>query len=313
MDTSDEQLSRPHTERIRRVDESGRDEAIGRLMFAGAGRRSHEAKRFLHYAEDRSVDLTHLWASYDARDRPVAAVLIVPQIGRTGMTFMSCPRRRGDIDELAEVLGRAVEHLPADQVALVQGLVDTDEHLEQAVLQRSGFVELATLRYMQRTVRSDAPAPTWPPPAQLLTWREDLRDQFVDLLGATYIDTLDCCGLHGTRRGEDVLEGHMATGQFAAPWWTLLKVDGQSAGMMLLSPVPDANGVELVYLGLAPAHRGKGLATLLVQHGLWQCARAGQRKLCLAVDEQNTPALRLYKRFAFRGSTRKLAYICRNT
>ena len=313
MDTPDGQLSRPPDEQIRRVDADGRDEAIGRLMSGGAGRSSNQAKRFLHYAEDRSVDLSHLWASYDGRDRPVAVVLIVPQIGRTGMTFMSRPRRRGDVDELAALLRRAVEHLPADQVALVQGLVDTDEHLEKAVLERSGFAELATLRYVQRTVRSDAPEPTWPQPVDLLTWQEELRQEFLDLLDATYIDTLDCPGLHGTRRIEDVLEGHMATGQFAASWWSLLKVDGQSAGMMLLSPIPDADCVELVYLGLSPAHRGKGLATGLVQHGLWQCARARQRKLCLAVDERNTPALRLYKRFAFRGSARKLAFICRNT
>ena len=313
MNASDEQLSRPHNQRIRRVDEDGRNEALGRLMSAGTGRRGGRVERFLHYAEDRSVDLSHLWASYDGRDRPVAVVLIVPQIGRTGMTFMSRPRRRGDVDELAAVLGRAVEHLPTDQVALVQGLLDTDEHLEQAVLERGGFTKLATLHYMQRTVRSDAPAPTWTQPAELLTWQEDLRQEFLDLLDATYIDTLDCPGLHGTRRIEDVLEGHMATGQFAASWWSLLKVDGQSAGMMLLSPIPEAECVELVYLGLSPAHRGKGLATGLVQHGLWQCARARQRKLCLAVDERNTPALRLYKRFAFRGSARKLAFICRNT
>ncbi|RLP08739.1 GNAT family N-acetyltransferase [Propionibacterium australiense] len=56
---------------------------------------------------------------------------------------------------------------------------------------------------------------------------------------------------------------------------------------------------ELLRIVVAPAHRGRGLATGLLARLLAAAAVAGARRMLLEVRHDNTPALALYERAGF--------------
>ena len=65
--------------------------------------------------------------------------------------------------------------------------------------------------------------------------------------------------------------------------------------------------MELVYFGLVPLARGKGLGELLMQHTLHTAVAANARQLTLAVDARNTRALSLYHRHGLRQVCSRIA------
>jgi ribosomal protein S18 acetylase RimI-like enzyme len=116
--------------------------------------------------------------------------------------------------------------------------------------------------------------------------------------------------LNGRRNIEDVLAGHKAAGEFdPALWFLLLAPGGVPAGVLLLSRSTRTDALELVYLGLLKQHRGRGLGDVLMQHALASAVRIGSRRLSLAVDSQNTPALRLYHRHGLSRICTRLALL----
>ena len=77
----------------------------------------------------------------------------------------------------------------------------------------------------------------------------------------------------------------------------------------MLNPSPRQKTIELVYLGLANWARGSGLGAMLLNRGLEQCSLRGERAITLAVDECNTPAIRIYFKAGFRRLLRRVALI----
>src|SRR5690606_29098186 len=132
---------------------------------------------------------------------------------------------------------------------------------------------------------------------------------FVVALERSYIDTLDCpelCGLRGTR---DVLESHKAAGHFEPSLWWLVRLDGEPEGAMLYSPGHGEGHIELVYLGISPALRGKRLGKTLRDFGRRVIAERREPSGTCAVDQRNEPAKRLYRKAGFEQFAERVAYI----
>lgn len=156
---------------------------------------------------------------------------------------------------------------------------------------------------------------------QIDTW-------LMQALDDSYIDTLDCPELCGLRTSRDVLESHRAVGQQDDRLWWLVfegEVGGNLAGQpargcVLLNATRESDAVELVYLGLGPRLRGRGLSRTLMELALrtvWEHRRtlglapelvdSGSHRspmnltggVTCAVDTRNTPALALYERLGF--------------
>ena len=72
----------------------------------------------------------------------------------------------------------------------------------------------------------------------------------------------------------------------------------EAASVLLMAEVPGRDVWEVVYLGLTPAARGRGLGRAVLQHAL-ELARTHVSQLELAVDCRNTPATRLYQSTGF--------------
>jgi ribosomal protein S18 acetylase RimI-like enzyme len=240
-------------------------------------------------------------------------VLTVGSPGRTAMVFASRAESRSKVRSLGGLVDHAVRQLPLQNVNLAQALVEPDDALDREVFLTGGFSELAILTYMERPIRMSRmgrlPAPQWPPGYAAVTFQDSLRDELIGVLNATYEDTLDCPALRGHRRTSDILDGHRASGIFNPDLWTLLYRGPTAVGALLLNPSADHHSIELVYLGLAKSERGTGVGRQLLRHGLRLIEGRNERVITLAVDESNSPAVRLYEREGFRAAVRRRALI----
>ena len=82
--------------------------AAARLIASG-GQSAADLERFLLAASAHDIDLTHLWASFEADEQTAReAVLAVVGTGRTAMVFTSAPKSPRAAPELAEVISKAM-------------------------------------------------------------------------------------------------------------------------------------------------------------------------------------------------------------
>ena len=123
------------------------------------------------------------------------------------------------------------------------------------------------------------------------------------------MDTLDCPELCGLRRTDDVIASHLATGVFHPETWWLVFEDGEPEGCVLMSHCPEHDSVELVYLGLSPRLRRRGLGERLLRCAIARCARYSAASVTCAVDRRNAPAVALYERLGFRAFASRIALV----
>ena len=269
------------------------------------------ANRFLDYAREARIRLDLTWSLLGEDGGIEATVLAAPAAGRTAMLFASRPSSKRRIPAMGALIRTATEQLAEADVALAQALLDPGATEEHRIFEAGGFLKLAQLDYLERPIprfRSIRAEPL-PDDITIESWDPRNRAEMIDLLERSYEETLDCPGLTGLRRTEDILEGHLSAGVFMPEWWSILKVDGKAEGVLLFNRAADGNTIELVYLGMSRSVRGRGLGRLLLTNGLAALDNADGRAVVLAVDRTNAPAVRLYKRFGFRLSVKRVAYV----
>lgn len=145
--------------------------------------------------------------------------------------------------------------------------------------------------------------------ARRFGWQKaDSEDRFADLVSQTYVDTLDCPQLTSMRTSKQSLAGYRDAGSFEPTlWFELFEEDSHAetpVGCMILSDHSKRRGadqsgrlnkvVELVYMGLIPSMRGRGLGSEVLQLVTKEAARFGANRLVMAVDHENTVARVLY-------------------
>ena len=280
-----------------------------RLLLGSNGQLSAPAiaAEFEHVAAHRAVDLTAMRVA-DLHGRLIAAALAVPTPGGTALLMLSTA---GASQPVAMCIGRCAEAsvaaLSVDQPLLVQTLLEINEPYTAEALGTVGFEDLATLIYLQRQCERPMPAPGRPEGIAEVHYSTDTHAGFCEAILASYEQSLDCPPLHGRRNIEDVIAGHMATGDFDPKLWTLLLEKDKPIALLLLSRVSGHSTMELVYLGLATAARGRKIGDYLLKRALHETHAAGLRQLTLAVDANNAPALRLYHRHGLAEIHRRFA------
>jgi ribosomal protein S18 acetylase RimI-like enzyme len=119
------------------------------------------------------------------------------------------------------------------------------------------------------------------------------------LIEATYVETLDVPELNGCRSTVRTLEGYASMLEGSPRTWWVIQHEQQNIGCLLLSPLAGQQ-VELTYVGLIPASRGRNWAHGVMDFVEKWCMAQGATRLFLAVDLCNTPAIRLYQRWGFQ-------------
>ncbi len=268
------------------------------------------AKRFLDYARASRLDLDQTWVIRNRNGDIEFTALAAPAAGRTAMIFGTRPESKADVGVAGDLLAAVAIGCRERGIDLAQALIDPSDELEEAMFIAGGFRRLAQLDYLERPVPrfGTIPSPELPADVGIAPWDGD-KPELVELLERTYVDTLDCPGLAGLRETTDILAGHLASGTREPNWWHVLRIDGVPSGVLLFNRGSDRQSIELVYLGLAPAARGRGLGRTLLTFGLAALDGDSARAVVLAVDRANQPAVRLYRRAGFRHSVRRTAMV----
>ncbi len=290
--------------------------ALGLLLTGRPAPSDPAVGHFLDFVRTHGLSLDGLWTAY--RDTtPIVSVLLIPGAGKTAVLFLSPISSTDRTAPLTALVCHVVEQTSADEIRLIQALLDPHQSMVQQALVDAGFIRLAQLVYMRRSCMGRDVATAEPNAAltcrgrslQKYTWDESRRDLFARSIEASYIDTRDCPGLVGIRHIDDIIAGHMAVGRFDPALWTTWYADNEPVAVLLLNPMAERRELELVYLGLSPAFRGQGLGKALMYFALSRAKQFGYTGIHLAVDDSNTPALRLYQHIGFRATGSKLAMI----
>lgn len=328
--------------RVVRVEESLLLAAAERLVSQSLRDRKSAARKLIASAPQHGIDLSLIWATLaddgSAGHAPGTvrqACLVIPGSGRTAMIFLSEPfpggepggpdQARAERARLLREIEAVMLSRPVPDVRILQALPDPSDRWAIGAMLDAGFVHVGELEYRRRLI---APSERRQPPAQIVFPRgvrvvtlasipESLRESLlIDVLDQTYANTLDCPELCGLRETRDILASHRGTGLFDPQLWFLVldeangdRPEAAARGCMLLSRVPEQRSLELVYIGLAPELRGRGLGTPLMRL-LLNCAKEPQiDTVTCAVDRRNVPALRLYDRFGFASAGRRVALV----
>ena len=267
---------------------------------------------FLTFAQGRGINVSAAWVA-EAGGSIAWAVLPVVSPGRTMLLLTpggapadpACRRAAGELVEAV------CAHYAARDVQLAQVLLDPADAASQRLYGARSFERVAHLIYLQAAPRRKATPPVLPPGARWVSYSPETHAGFARAIAATYQESLDCPRLNGLRDIEDVIAGHKASGEFDPRMWALLCRGDEALGVLLLSRAQPADALELVYLGLTPAARGRGLGGVLMRQALAAAAASGAGRLSLAVDADNAPALKLYYRHGMQRIGAKLALMRR--
>lgn len=268
-----------------------------------------QAMEFLRMAFRRGIDPAQLWiASVD--DRLIWAILPVPSPGRTLLLFSPADYEHQEQQTAAiKLTQKILEHYAAAGSQLAQVLFEPGDQRMIDLYASEGFTPLAELIYLQTTVRKNYAFPELPAGMQLLTYSEQTHELFSKAIEQSYQQSLDCPGLAGLRKMEDVLAGHKAAGEFDPQLWFVLVKGGVPLGVALLNALPVNQTLELVYLGVIAAARRQGIGQILLRHALATTARSAHPRLNFAVDSGNRPALSLYYRHGLQRVGAKMAML----
>jgi ribosomal protein S18 acetylase RimI-like enzyme len=179
-----------------------------------------------------------------------------------------------------------------------------------ADLERGGMPHVTDLIYLRRT--TFAPPPSRPSLVRL-DWRgaDEIGERALyEALEATYAGSLDMPEIEAARSIDEVLEGHRGAPGYRPGLWRLGTVAGEpeAAAVLLLAAPSDRDAWEVIYLGLTPVARGRGLGVQAVAHAL-ELARPSVAAIELAVDARNVPADRLYRATGFVPFDRRAVHL----
>jgi len=290
---------------FRRARPDERGAAVG-LVF---GAPPHAAASLERRAAREGLDLTRTWIA-EMGGTLEGAAMLVPHPGRTALLLTSPPRDLGH----AERVGRLAGAMLADAEAiagldLVQSLCAPEESLRAEAFRIGGLRHLATLDYLERADHPSLPAPRPREGVTFERWNPAERRTLERLLVATYVDTLDCPGLAQVRRIEDIVDGHLSACGGDARHWFIGFAHGAPIAAALVSVSLTPGTADLVYLGVVPEWRGKGVGAMVMLHALRSAALTGAQAMSLAVDTRNAPAIRLYRGLGFARVRTREAFV----
>jgi ribosomal protein S18 acetylase RimI-like enzyme len=270
-----------------------------------AVRRQVEA--FASFAQGQKLSLDLQWV-IERDGRPRAACMLICSPGRCGTVLLSDGIEPADRAAAAGALAELISTARQRRLRLVQALLEMD-FVGTELLAGAGFARVGALQYMERPIGGVARHPQ-EAGLEWVTYGQSEHARFARVIEASYEGSMDCPALNGVRDIEEVIEAHKAAGVFEPNGWLLLMCDGQPVGVLLLSRVVYRPAMEIVYMGLIPQARGRGLGGVLVQRAIAEAQQRGVDALMLAVDAGNTPARRLYTANGFGTTTERQVWLC---
>jgi ribosomal protein S18 acetylase RimI-like enzyme len=241
--------------------------------------------------------------------RLVGVLLVVEQPGGTAMLWPPSICQSGaEGDRVANALLQSAATRFAERGCRhLQALLDPSDRTGAQCLTRNRFVPVAELLYLERGL-SDVPS-SGATALRLASYSREGHAQFEEVVERTYEGSLDAPQLNGTRPTNEVLAGHQAVGAFDPGRWLLAYEANSPVGCLLMSDHAELAAWEIVYLGVVPSARGRGLGRELTLEALRRAQAHGARRVLVAVDQNNHPACKVYADLGFRPSDRRIAFL----
>jgi ribosomal protein S18 acetylase RimI-like enzyme len=241
----------------------------------------------------------------------VGAIFIQIQTGRIASLWPPrlATQRAAEADAvIVPLLTAAIELGVRAKSRIIQALLQTDAGPDALRLKQAGFEHVADLLYMV------SPASAFPSTCpddvlQFERYSSGAADRFAAMVERTYVGTRDCPRLNGVRPIGEVLDGYRSVGRFDPSNWRLVRHGGNDVGCLLLADHPPHELWEIVYMGIIPEARGKGLGLVVTRHAQWLAGKAGAERLVLAVDAANEPAIKGYAAAGFAGWDRRSVFL----
>ena len=262
-----------------------------------------EAAAFLKRLRSRPMEHTFYGESNDA------VVLITEGAGSVA-TLLSSPPTQNNKEKLIHLLQKAKKFVAKKGVATAHAMLGEHDQLSVHLFEDAGFTKLATLHYMEwnaRTIQSHIAQTTIATFCETSACTDNVLET---ILKETYIDSLDCPAIHDKRDVKDIIKSHQGFDPEAVSLWCIIFLEDEPAGVLLLNQPKNEQYLELAYLGITPMMRGKGLAKEAMDHAVNHAIERGCKRIILAVDGSNTPAIRLYKKANFHETAKRIAMFC---
>lgn len=258
---------------------------------------------------EQGVDVfAGLVVALDSSDQLLGAVWLQPQVGRTGTLWPPALLNPADTNISRKLMQHALDCAPQLSIILAQALLPNASDPISGDLLALGFAHLAELQYLLLRV-SPKSTPFSDSPLTLKPSATADFNLFKRLLLGTYESTLDCPALAGLRDVEDIVSGYQAVGEHDDSLWFVVEWQHQPAGLLLLSAYPEHTQWELVYMGVLPEFRGRGIGDRVLAELHHRAQQAGVDSVVLAVDAANAPAVNMYARAGYVEWSRRSAYI----
>ena len=239
---------------------------------------------------------------------------IFSQIETDKTAFFWLPRLTAGEPEstTAQLFDAAWAYLLRHRIVLAKTLLPVDGPPDESLLRIGGMHHVADLLYLvsqerRRSSCNDEQGNLF----DLATYNEADHERLVRVIQATYAGSLDCPALAGEQSTDNVLAGYRSIGVFSPRHWRIVRHGNRDVGCLLLADHPRRNRMELLYLGLIPEVRGRGWGKQLAGLAKQSARAIGRRRLVLAVDAANRPAVQTYMAMDFQTWQRRRLYIKR--
>jgi len=282
---------REHDLRIERIAPADELQTLAPLL----DELSEDARNLLKRTAQDAAGAWPLWGAWRG-ERMVAAVRfhLQPAGIATARLPALAPGEAASTDK--HLLNFALADLPAG-VRLVQALAGSPTDASAELWRSCGFRQAAELVHLV-SLRSTFPQTAPSSELTLTPLTRELEPRLIHLLEQTYTGSLDCRAIEPIPAA-DMLENYRGLVPPDAATWLIASDQGGDVGCLLLADQAQLDQMELVYLGVTPAARGRKIGRFLTRHAQWRAAQAGRRRLTLAVDAANGPALDIYTAVGF--------------
>lgn len=205
------------------------------------------------------------------------------------------------------LMDAAGKRLDCDPAKIAQLVVGQAALVDESLLSLAGFHKLADLAYLSlESSKFDQVSP----PATLRFESVDLNHprRFEGLVSKTYEQTQDCPELNGLREPAEILADYKTQGEFDTGNWLIAQDGTLDVGVLILARHGAHGVMELVYMGVVPAARGRGYGAEIVGQSAQMAARQDAQRLVLAVDLRNQPARTMYESIGFSTWDQRTVY-----
>ncbi|SDO26872.1 GNAT family N-acetyltransferase [Vreelandella arcis] len=246
--------------------------------------------------EQSDADWSGLLITPDEEGNPIGATWVEVLTSKEANLWLP----HSECGYTPELLSAATGWARQQGLSVVKTVLEGNDLQTATLLKENGVPKVASLNYMGVSTQTVLKAPVANELVSFMHVEELAPERLEIVFGQIEENSLDCPELQGMFTAQEALQGFYRQDVHAPAHWYLVRYEGEDAGVLLLAPHPESSNWELMYMGLVPAWRGRGLGIQVVNEAIHRAREAGMEEVILAVDERNTPARQLYEQFGFR-------------